>query len=55
MDVAPDPAIFIIDLQDANKKLFIFLLSLFAYNFLKVQFLVHQFLKVNSHKEITKQ
>ncbi len=29
MDPAPDPAIFVIDLQDANKKLS-------AYNFLKV-------------------
>jgi hypothetical protein len=49
MDPAPDPAILVFDLEDANKKLFIFLLSLNAYYFLKVHFFVHHFLKVKSH------
>jgi hypothetical protein len=40
--LAPDPAIFVIDLQDAN-----------AYFFLKVQ--VHHFSKMKSHKEVSKQ
>jgi hypothetical protein len=48
----PDPAIFIIDLQDANKKL-IFKKIFPAYNFLKV--LSHQFSKIKSRKEVTKQ
>jgi hypothetical protein len=29
-DADPDPAIFVIDLQDANKKLFFFVLKLFT-------------------------
>jgi hypothetical protein len=43
---------FIIDLQDANKKL-IFLKSFSAYYFLKV--LLHHFSKVKSLKEVKKQ
>ncbi len=46
----PDPAIFVIDLQDANKKLF---LSFSAYYFSKVH--LRQFLKIKSHKEVIKQ
>ncbi len=49
MDPAPDPAIFVIDLQDANKKLFFskfFCLLLFEGTF-------SLFLK--SHKKVTKQ
>jgi hypothetical protein len=38
-DADPDPAIFVIDLQDANKKL-IFLIKFFAYYFLKVLYIV---------------
>jgi hypothetical protein len=45
---APDPAVFVIDLQDANKKLFFS-----AYYFLKVH--LHHFSKIKSHKEVTKQ
>jgi len=45
----PDPAIFVSDLQDVNKKL----ASFFAYYFLKVQ--IHHCLKIKSHKEVTKQ
>jgi hypothetical protein len=51
-DTAPDPAIFVLDLQDVNKKLFLFL-SFSAYYFLKVD--LHHFSKVTSHKEVTKQ
>jgi hypothetical protein len=51
-DADPDPSIFIIDLQDANKKLII--LKRFSANFfLKV--LLSQFPKVKSQKEATKQ
>jgi hypothetical protein len=46
-DLDPDPAIFVIDLQDANKKQ-IFLKSLSAYFFLKVY--LHQFSKIISKK-----
>jgi hypothetical protein len=49
---SPDPAIFVIDLQDANKKL-IFLKSLSAYYFLNVH--LHHFSKIESLKEVTKQ
>jgi hypothetical protein len=44
----PDPAIFVIDLQDANKKL-IFLKNFSAYYFLKVH--LHNFSKIKSQKE----
>jgi hypothetical protein len=44
----PDPAIFVSDLQDINKKLLFF-----TYYFLKVY--LHHFSKIKSHKEVTKQ
>jgi hypothetical protein len=47
----PDPAIFIIDLQDANKKLFK-KKSFPAYCFLKV--LLHHFSKIKSIKKVLK-
>jgi hypothetical protein len=50
-DADPDPSIFIIDLQDANKKL-IEKKSFPAYYFLKV--LLHNFSKIKSQKEVTK-
>jgi hypothetical protein len=50
-DADPDPSIFIIDLQDANKKLI--LKSFSAYYFLKV--LLPHFSKIKSQKEVTKQ
>ncbi len=46
----PDPAIFVLDLQDVNKKLFFS-----AYYFLKVQYINIIFSKIKSHKEVTKQ
>ncbi len=49
MDTDPDPSIFIIDLQDADKKLIFFKKAYF----LKV--LLHLFSKVKSQKEVTKQ
>jgi hypothetical protein len=52
MDPDPDPAFFVIDLQETNKKL-IFLLSFPAYFFLKVH--LHYFSKIKSPKEVTKQ
>ncbi len=42
----PDPAIFVSDLQEGNKKL-----NLFPYYFLKV--LLYNFSKIKSHKEIS--
>jgi hypothetical protein len=51
-DADPDPSIFIINLQDANKKL-IFKNSFPAYYFLKV--LLHHFSKIKSPKEVTEQ
>jgi hypothetical protein len=42
----PDPAIFVLDLQDANKKL----LSISAYYFLNVH--LHDFSEIKSHKEV---
>jgi hypothetical protein len=47
-----DPATFVIDLQEANKKLFL-LYSFSAYSFLKVH--LHQFSMIKSSKEVTKQ
>jgi hypothetical protein len=47
-DTAPDPAIFVTDLQDANKKQFFS-----AYYFFKVH--LHHFSETKSHKEVTKQ
>jgi hypothetical protein len=52
MDPDADPALFVSDLQDANKKK-IFSLSFYAYSFLKVH--LHHSLKIKSHKEDTKQ
>jgi hypothetical protein len=46
----PDPAIFVIDLQDANKKLI--LKSSSAFYFLKVH--LRHFSKIKSQKEVTK-
>jgi hypothetical protein len=49
-DSGPDPAIFVIDLEDANKK------KIFLFNFLlllKVH--LHHFSKIKSQKEVTKQ
>ncbi len=44
----PDPAIFVIDIQDANtKQIFYFIVS--AYYFLKVH--LHLFSKIKSQKE----
>jgi hypothetical protein len=51
-DADPDPAIFITDLQDANKEL-IKKISFSAYFFLKVD--LHHFSKIKSQKEVTKQ
>ncbi len=50
--VDPDPAIFVTDLQDANKKR-IFKESFSAYYFLKVH--LHNFSKIKRQKEVTKQ
>jgi hypothetical protein len=47
----PNPAIFVIDLQDANKKQ-IFKTIFSAYYFLKVH--LHHFSKIKSHTEVTK-
>jgi hypothetical protein len=49
-DPAIFPAIFVSDLQDVNEKI-----VFFAYYFLKVHLLVHQFSKIKSHKEVAKQ
>jgi hypothetical protein len=53
MDPDPDsdPAIFVIDLQEATKKLII--KSFSAFYFLKVH--LHYFSKIKSKKEVTKQ
>ncbi len=51
LDLDPDPAIFVIDLQVANKKL-IFKKVICLY-FLKVH--LHHFSKIKSPKEVTKQ
>jgi hypothetical protein len=48
----PDLAIFVIDLQDANKKQICFL-WFSAYFFLMVH--LHHFSKIKSQKEVTKQ
>jgi hypothetical protein len=47
MDPDPDPAIFVSDLQDVDKK--IVFKFFFAYYFLKVH--LHNFSKTKSHKE----
>ena len=48
LDSDPDPAIFVIDLQDASHKQ-IFNTIFSAYNFLKVH--LHHFSKIKSQKE----
>jgi hypothetical protein len=50
-DLDEDPAIFISDLQDVNKKNTFF--SFFAYYFLTVH--LHHFSKIKSFNEVTKQ
>ncbi len=52
MDPDLDPAIFDINLQDANKKLILFK-SFSAYYLLKVH--LHDFSRIKSKKEVTKQ
>jgi hypothetical protein len=49
----PDPAIFVIDLQDANKKLIVIKILGTAYFFLTVH--LHHFSKIKSQNEVTKQ
>jgi hypothetical protein len=51
-DADPDPVIFVIDLQDANKKQ-ICQKTFSAYYFLKAH--LHHFLGIKSQKEVTKQ
>jgi hypothetical protein len=51
MDADADPSVFIIDLQDVNKKQL--KKSFSVYYFLKVLF--HHFSKIKSQKEVTKQ
>jgi hypothetical protein len=51
---APDPVIFVIDLLNANKKLFSLNFSCLLH-VLKVPAHLHQFLKIKRHKEVTKQ
>ncbi len=46
----PDPTIFVIDLQDANKTI---LKKVSDYYFLKVH--LHHFSKIKRQKEVTKQ
>jgi hypothetical protein len=54
VDADPDPAIYVIDLQDANKKQIFVKVFLFYY-FLKVHLLVHHLLKTKSQTEVAKQ
>jgi hypothetical protein len=51
-DPAPDPAIFVLGLQDTNKKKLFFQSSSASY-FLMVH--VHHFSKLKNHKEVAKQ
>jgi hypothetical protein len=53
MDSDPDPAIFVIGLQDTNKKL-IFVQRFSAHYFLKVPIHLHHFSKIKSPKEVIK-
>jgi hypothetical protein len=50
MDPDPDPAFFVMDLQDASKKLIFGTISS-AYYFLKVH--LHHCSKIKSQKEVT--
>jgi hypothetical protein len=53
-DSDPDPPIFVIDLQETNKKLpGNFLNKFFAYYFLKVH--LHHFSKIKIEKEVTRE
>jgi hypothetical protein len=52
MDPDADPAIFVIDLQDANKKTNLLKKSILLI-FLKVH--LHHFSEIKSQKEVTKQ
>jgi hypothetical protein len=49
----PDPAIFLIDLQDANKKQIFFILKFFCLLLFEGAFT--SFSKIKSQKEVTKQ
>jgi hypothetical protein len=51
MDQGPDPAIFVIDLQDANQKTIFSCLLLFESTYVHL----HHFLKIKGHKDVTKQ
>jgi hypothetical protein len=51
-DADPDPAIFVIDFQDANKQQIV-LQKFSAYYLLKLH--RHHFSKIKSQKEVTKQ
>ncbi len=51
-DADPDYAIFVSDLQDIKKNIFLFL-SFFAYYFLNVH--LHHFSQIKSHEEFKKQ
>ena len=50
-DLDPDPAIFVLNLQDGNKKLFF--VSFSAYYCWRYIYII--FLRIKSHKEVTKQ
>jgi hypothetical protein len=49
----PDPAIFVIDFQDANNKNNLKIIIVSAYYFLKAH--LHHFSKIKSQKVVTKQ
>jgi hypothetical protein len=51
-DADPEPAFFVIELQNANKKLIFNKKSFSAYYFLKVH--LHNFSKIKSPKEVEK-
>ncbi len=53
-DADPDPVIFVSDLQDVNRKLFIFS-KFFLLTVLLMKVHLHHFSKIKSHKEVTKQ
>jgi hypothetical protein len=52
-DADPDPAVFLIDLQDANKKLICLFKSFFC--LLLFEGIFTSFSKIKSQKEVTKQ
>jgi hypothetical protein len=52
-DPAPDPAIFVSDLQDGNKKFFF--PKFFCLLLIEGTVHLHKFSKIKSHKEVTKQ